>query len=50
MAAMQQFFFTIFDMIPDFLMSPPIIYFISIAIAIYVAALFITLFHGGRRR
>lgn len=47
MAAMQQFFFTIFDMIPDLLMSPPIIYFISIAIGIYVAAIFVTLFRGG---
>lgn len=49
MAAMQQFFFSIFSMIPDFLMSPPIIYFISIAIGIYVAAIFVTLFNGGRR-
>lgn len=49
MAAMQQFFFSIFDMIPAFLMTPPIIYFISIAIAIYVAALFITLFNGRRK-
>lgn len=49
MAAMQQFFFYVFDMIPGFLMSEPIIYFISIAIGIYVAALFITLFHGRRK-
>lgn len=49
MAAMQQFFFSIFDMIPVFLMAPPIIYFISIAIAIYVAALFITIYKGGRK-
>lgn len=50
MAAMQQFFFSIFNMIPAFLMEPPIIYFISIAIGIYVAALFVTFFHGGRRK
>ena len=49
MSVMQQFFFSIFDMIPDFLMSPPIIYFISIAIGIYVAGLFIALFNGRRK-
>ena len=50
MAEMQQFFFSIFDCIPDFLWSVPIRYFISIAIAIYVGALMVTLMHGGRRR
>lgn len=49
MAAMKEFFFYVFDMIPGFLMSEPIIYFISIAIGIYVAALFITLFNGRRK-
>ena len=50
MSSMQQFFFSIFEMIPDFLMKPPIIYFISIAIGIYVASIFVTLFNNGRRR
>lgn len=48
MAIMQQFFFSIFDMIPGFLMSPPIIYFISIAMGIYVAGILLTMFHGGK--
>ena len=50
MQPMQNFFFSIFNELPAFLMAEPIIYFISIAIAIYVAALFITLFSGGRKR
>lgn len=50
MQEMQEFFFSIFEELPTFLMAEPIIYFISIAIAIYVAALFITLFSGGKRR
>lgn len=49
MTEMQNFFFSIFQMIPDFLMSPPIIYFVAIAVAIYVAALMITLYRGGKK-
>lgn len=47
--AMENFFFSIFEELPSFLMSEPIIYFISIAIAIYVAALMVTLINHNRR-
>ena len=46
---MKNFFFAIFEELPDFLMAEPIIYFISIAIAIYVAALMVTLLNHNRR-
>ena len=49
MQAMENFFFSIFSELPSFLMAEPIIYFISIAIAIYVAALMVTLLHNGRK-
>ena len=47
--AMQNFFFSIFEELPEFLMAEPMIYFISISIAIYVAALMVTLLHHRRR-
>lgn len=50
MADMEEFFFAIFEELPAFLWSEPIKYFISIGIAIYVAALFVTIFNGGKKR
>ena len=45
MSDMKDFFFAIFEELPTFLMADPIRYFISIAVAIYVAALMISLFN-----
>lgn len=50
MQKMQEFFFSIFDEIPEFLTSEPMIYFVSILIGIYVAGLLVTLCHIGNRR
>ena len=47
---MKQFFFAVFEELPTFLMAEPIRYFISIAVAIYVAALMISIFNITKRR
>ena len=50
MSDMKDFFFAIFEELPTFLMADPIRYFISIAVAIYVAALMISLFNFTRMK
>lgn len=47
--AMETFFFDIFDAVPDFLVSEPIIYFVSLIFGITIAALFFKIFFGGIR-
>lgn len=49
MTAMQNLFFFYFNLIPDLLMQEPFIEFTSILMGIFVAALFVTIFHGGRK-
>ena len=46
---MHDFFFSIFQGVPAFLMSEPIIYFVSILIAIYIAGILCMLLNFRRR-
>lgn len=46
---MKDFFFAIFTGIPAFLISEPIIYFVSVFLGICVIGMFTVLFHINRR-
>lgn len=49
MQFMQDFFFSVFNDLPDFLMAEPIIEFVSLIFGITVFALFMKIFLGGRK-